>query len=802
LLDRLNIRITVLTPRNALDTRDQSGGNVRMSPIGSFRFGEFTLHPSTRLLCRRDEAIALPGKAFDCMAYLIEHRNRAVGRDELTSAVWGRVDVSDSVLNQTILHARRALGVGGRAQNVIRTVVGFGYHWIAPIEIVEPTAVVPAARDAAQVVAKRPLAARRAGVIAALVLLATLALIGSRHRIETAGGERRTRHALVVLPVETDSDAESAWLRLGLMDLVAERLRATGAPVVPSDSVVALARAFDTSDAADVARLSAAAAADVVLKSRVTRDNGRWLVEVRTASGREPALIAQGRGDNALEAGSAAADAIAAKLGLSPAAPLRVSGGDLPMRELLQQVKAATLNDRLDDARRLVEQASPAQRQDPELAFRLAKIDAQAGRVGEAADDLRALLDRVGAERDPVLRARILDALGVIALQRSDAAAAESLHGQAIGLLADAGNEGQLGKSYADRAAARFALDRDDDALGDVAKARAALENVGDRLSLTFLDGNMGAIEMKRGRYREAAPVLEDVAARFDALRIHYAALNEWDAAAQSHLILLEPSAAAKIEPRLRTLSEVVADPRLRFGTGLTRVEIVAGAGSMRQARQLLDQLRTEYAANATPELIGRADAIDARLAFSAGEFAAASAAADAAFSAPTEADDAREHERNWLTLVRAQILTDKLASAARSVQRIATLAAHGTPSAARLYLGLARAEFARANRDDAAAHDAYEKAFAEAESSRVPLDILEAADAYGNWLIETHDLARASSVVERVAPWAKQSYEASLLQLRLYHAAQLASAWSASLERTRALAGERRIPDELSAWP
>src|SRR5690606_24332153 len=78
-----------------------------MSP--ACRFGDFVLDRATRELSRGGERIALPAKAFDCVVYLLEHRGRAVGRDELIAAVWGRADVSDSVLSQTVLHARRAL---------------------------------------------------------------------------------------------------------------------------------------------------------------------------------------------------------------------------------------------------------------------------------------------------------------------------------------------------------------------------------------------------------------------------------------------------------------------------------------------------------------------------------------------------------------------------------------------------------------------------------------------------------------------------------------------------------------------
>ena len=67
----------------------------------SYRFGEFRLVPATRELWRARRAVAVPPRAFDCIVYLVEHRERAVGRDELIAAVWGRTEAGDGTLGQT-----------------------------------------------------------------------------------------------------------------------------------------------------------------------------------------------------------------------------------------------------------------------------------------------------------------------------------------------------------------------------------------------------------------------------------------------------------------------------------------------------------------------------------------------------------------------------------------------------------------------------------------------------------------------------------------------------------------------------
>ena len=66
----------------------------------------------------------------------IAHRRRAVGRDELIAAVWARVEVSDAVVAQTLLRARKALEqvLRPESKSWIRTVPRFGYQWVAPVQ--------------------------------------------------------------------------------------------------------------------------------------------------------------------------------------------------------------------------------------------------------------------------------------------------------------------------------------------------------------------------------------------------------------------------------------------------------------------------------------------------------------------------------------------------------------------------------------------------------------------------------------------------------------------------------------------
>src|SRR5690606_19828226 len=104
-----------------------------MTNTRTYRFGAYRIDACARELRRAGELLVVSPKVFDCIVYLIEHRERAVGRDELVAAVWGKVDVGDPLLGQIVVKARRVLGDTGSEQWAIRTVPRFGYRWVADL---------------------------------------------------------------------------------------------------------------------------------------------------------------------------------------------------------------------------------------------------------------------------------------------------------------------------------------------------------------------------------------------------------------------------------------------------------------------------------------------------------------------------------------------------------------------------------------------------------------------------------------------------------------------------------------------
>mgnify|MGYP001819153943 CR=1 FL=1 len=115
----------------------------RLWDVG-IRFGESEVDLDRMELRLDGELVSIEPQVFDVLAYLIEHRDRLVTKEELLDNVWGDRFVSESALTSRIKSARQAGGDNGRDQAVIRTVHGRGYRFVAEIREAQPAAVAAA----------------------------------------------------------------------------------------------------------------------------------------------------------------------------------------------------------------------------------------------------------------------------------------------------------------------------------------------------------------------------------------------------------------------------------------------------------------------------------------------------------------------------------------------------------------------------------------------------------------------------------------------------------------------------------
>ncbi|HTF64763.1 MAG TPA: winged helix-turn-helix domain-containing protein [Edaphobacter sp.] len=105
-------------------------------------FKAFRLDTSNHLLWRNGDRVPLAPKAFDVLAYLVEHAGRVVTQDEIFEALWSETYVNPEILRKYILEIRKALGDRPDNPDFIETFPRRGYRFVAPV-LDESTAELP-----------------------------------------------------------------------------------------------------------------------------------------------------------------------------------------------------------------------------------------------------------------------------------------------------------------------------------------------------------------------------------------------------------------------------------------------------------------------------------------------------------------------------------------------------------------------------------------------------------------------------------------------------------------------------------
>ncbi len=493
-----------------------------------YRFRSYRLDPRQRELWRDEQLIALPLKSFDCLVYLVEHRDRAVGRDELIAAVWGRADINDHTLAQTLSRARQAVRDGDG--ETIRTMPRFGYRWVVPTERVElaeethgigeaPTssaASVPAseplAMPAAAAPARRRLPLAAIGLVALVVSGSVLYLAAFRASgpspvpapAAPASPPAGVEGTYLVLPVRVEADpADVAWMRLGVMDYIGVALREGGERrVLPNDQILSLtadAKPSGQMENAELSRLLALTGATHAVQAHARRTDAGWRVALDVFHGQTLRSYS----------GTAPAPLDAVRAALEPMLrELRPAGRLAPPsshEEVLQRIDAALLSGDLAQAQQLLGANATLAAEDARFRLRAGQVALRRGRLDEARRTFRALIDDAAPAARELSPQAWLGLAGA-ELQRPDFAAAETAYSEAIARLQESGNQQLLGNAYAGRGASYANRERFEEAMADFGHARVALERAEDRIGIAKLEINIAAADAYRGRL---APALE-----------------------------------------------------------------------------------------------------------------------------------------------------------------------------------------------------------------------------------------------------------------------------------------------------
>lgn len=103
-----------------------------------YRFDGLTLDGATRRLRRGEEELSLEPKSFRLLEFLIENRDRVLGKEEIFRAVWNETSVTDNALTRAIAQIRKALEDDPRQPRFIETLPTVGYRFIGKLTAVEP----------------------------------------------------------------------------------------------------------------------------------------------------------------------------------------------------------------------------------------------------------------------------------------------------------------------------------------------------------------------------------------------------------------------------------------------------------------------------------------------------------------------------------------------------------------------------------------------------------------------------------------------------------------------------------------
>ena len=228
----------------------------------SYRFGPFTVDAASYRLLRGSDVVPLSPKIIDLLLYLAARPSALVSKDELFSALWPDVAVTDNALTQAVSELRQALGDDSANPTYIQTVARRGYRFIAPVESAAPAPEPPAA-------------------------------------VPVVAAQARQTPAIAVLDFSNVStDREFAWLSSGIAETVTNDLRAAGAlRVIDRVRVVEAVRRIG----ADLPALHKDLHLDLAVVGSFQRAGDRLRITARIVEAETGEAVAEAKADGAVE---------------------------------------------------------------------------------------------------------------------------------------------------------------------------------------------------------------------------------------------------------------------------------------------------------------------------------------------------------------------------------------------------------------------------------------------------------------------------------------------------------------------
>ena len=106
---------------------------MQTTPPGAYSFGPFVLDTGSYRLMRGNTVVQVSPKIIDLLLYLVVRPSALVTKDELFTALWPDVAVTDNALTQAVSELRQALGDDPSKPKYVQTVARRGYRFVATV---------------------------------------------------------------------------------------------------------------------------------------------------------------------------------------------------------------------------------------------------------------------------------------------------------------------------------------------------------------------------------------------------------------------------------------------------------------------------------------------------------------------------------------------------------------------------------------------------------------------------------------------------------------------------------------------
>ena len=772
------------------------------------RFGELRVHPALREIFRGEERLDTSARVLDFIVYLIENRDRAVSRDEILRAVWHRSDVSDAVVAQVVLKARKVVDARGATSSSIRTIKRFGYQWaIAPDSSTpapesaspDPSLLVghlhaePARRPPAGTALQRWRPHFLFGAIALIFATGTIRWGDvPLARVPQHGNAAPVLSSVAVMPARLSGAVDDRWIEFGLMNVVARRLSSAGLLVVSNDTTAASARQVTPTLREDA--VSKATMAGSLVRTEVDRSAETWTVRLEIAEGSPYAGWSSRSDADLISAARAAADGLVGQFGMLPGRP------DDANDFRFLQADAAMLANEMESAHTLLTNVAVGEAKTADYLLRLAHVDTRMGRLKSAQTGLEQILSGLAGPVSPTARARALVGIGGVSNETLEKR--QAYYDDAIALLSPMAESEDLGRAYRGRAITLANQRRFDLAAADFARARIVFDLLADPYQSALVNANEGTMDYMRGQPAMALTNLSRATARlehFDAKRTVAIMLGNQ---VEALLELMRPVEALETSGRLQQLL-----PELRAETDRNLVlyrhaRALAANGLFRESEEFFPAGDNSPLMDEAGSSHRLAYAHRAQVAFAEDRYKEAGAFAERSMAAPADAALETVTAATWLLWTRSLRHMARMRDAASQVRQFSVWAEAAEDRSTLTYSHIAEAEQAWSEHQRVSATERYDAAVASARQLASPSVLVDVLVSYGNALVAAGELERARSVVGELGKYADVSFQCALLQARFYGALGRADAWERSLGAARRIAGQRPIPADVSKGP